>query len=413
MASVNLRVKEKEQTIIDNNISIREKVNPHIDYHNCVCVKPWGYEFLAYESKYIGIWYLKINKGNATSLHAHFKKDTFIIVIEGAAKVSLVDDEVISLGKLQSVFIPKNKFHGLSSFSESVYLMEIEIYDRDVNFSDKNDLLRINDQYSRKSTGYESSVTVLRDNLDSFNHFHVQPNFSTSLFGSHIFTSNGSNIEQLAKSKYNILLNGIVHSNGFYLKEGTALTSDILSHMTCSKDTMILSIDNAFTNEDKKIIYCEEQLDVIVKELKLANQRIVLTSGCYDILHVGHLSHLQKAKQLGDVLIVCLSCDEQIKALKGDSRPINNYNDRINLFKTISYVDYIVLYNEECIPTEKTLGSLMKRIDPYCWTKGTDYTVDGILEKHPYLNKIVLFDNIQHKSTTNIINRILDASLKE
>ena len=170
------------------------------------------------------------------------------------------------------------------------------------------------------------------------------------------------------------------------MKEGSILdpkqTYDINSECT------ILNISNEYAFEDSKIIYSLEHLDVIIAELKRKNSKIVLTSGCYDILHVGHIHNLRESKKLGDVLIACLSCDEQIKKLKGDSRPINKYIDRINLFKIISYIDYIVLY-------------------PYCWAKGSDYTIDKIMEKHPYLNKVILIDNIKDKSTTNIINSII------
>ena len=134
-----LNVNEKEYSIIKNN-AISSLNNPNVDYTNCVCIKPWGHEFLVYESNKIGIWYLKINKGHGTSLHTHFHKDTFVIVISGTAKLVLIDNEIISMGPLSSVFVPKNKFHAFSSFSDEVYLLEIEIFDQSANFSDKNDL---------------------------------------------------------------------------------------------------------------------------------------------------------------------------------------------------------------------------------------------------------------------------------
>jgi D-beta-D-heptose 7-phosphate kinase/D-beta-D-heptose 1-phosphate adenosyltransferase len=104
--------------------------------------------------------------------------------------------------------------------------------------------------------------------------------------------------------------------------------------------------------------------------------------------------------------MICLSSDEQIKILKGSDRPINNYKDRIDLFKTISYVDYIILYNEEDIENELTLGNIMKTIDPFYWVKGDDYNQEDIFKKHPYLKNIKLIKNIENKSTTNIINKI-------
>jgi rfaE bifunctional protein nucleotidyltransferase chain/domain len=401
-------VNDKEKEIANNIPSV---TNARIDYKNCVCVKPWGYEFLAYESERIGIWYLKLNRGNSTSLHTHFKKDTIIIVMEGCASIKLIDGTIIPLNKLQSVYIPKHKFHGISSFSETVYIMEIEIFDSTVNFSDKNDLLRLDDQYHRQKTGYESSVDIKRDNLEErYGYFFIENGFNKNLFETDITVSsiNESNASQIAKNRYNFLLSGELCIDGLYIKEGSLITSEMVYKLKECATTphQILSITKTFSDEDRKIVYSKEHLDVIIKELKRSNKKIVLTSGCYDILHVGHLSHLKKAKDLGDVLIVCLSSDEQIRQLKGENRPINNYTDRINLFKTISYVDYIVLYNEVHIEKEETLDELIRIVDPDVWTKGNDYTVETILEKHPSIRKVSLFNNVEGKSTTNIIRKI-------
>ena len=144
---------------------------------------------------------------------------------------------------------------------------------------------------------------------------------------------------------------------------------------------------------------------LLIKNIK--HNKIVLTSGCFDILHVGHLKTLKLAKELGDILIVCLSNDEQIKKLKGNNRPINSYIDRINLFKTIDYVDYIILYEETDILKEKSLDTIMKIVDPYVWVKGNDYIKEEILSLHPHLKRIELINMIENKSTTNIINQIL------
>jgi len=399
MDSLYLKVSEQELNTIKNN-NITEN-NTYVDYKSVVCIKPWGYEFLVYESKKIGAWFLKIVKNQGTSLHTHFKKDTFIIVLSGTAKLTLVDNEIISLGPMKSVFIPKNKFHALSSFSDEVFLLEIEIFNKDASFSNKNDLLRIDDTYKRERTGYQSSVTLSRD-LEEYDYFYLATGLIKQINNTKINVIKGN----ILRDGYNLLLDGEIYDKGKYLKEGSLLDSK--ESYDINGDCTILNISNVYAFEDSKLIYSLEQLDVVVSELKRKNSKIVLTSGCYDILHVGHIHNLRESKKLGDVLIACLSCDEQIKKLKGDSRPINKYIDRINLFKTISYIDYIVLYDEEDIAREATLGKIMKCVNPYCWAKGSDYTIDKIMEKHPYLNKVVLIDNIKDKSTTNIINSIVN-----
>ena len=150
----------------------------------------------------------------------------------------------------------------------------------------------------------------------------------------------------------------------------------------------------------------EALLYVKAQQFHESGKKIILTSGCFDILHVGHLENLKIAKSLGDILVVCLSNDEQVRKLKGSTRPVNNYEDRINLFKTISYVDYVILYAESNIETEETLDQIMKTVRPAIWAKGDEYIEAKIREKHPSLDKIVLIPTVVNKSTTNIIKKI-------
>jgi rfaE bifunctional protein nucleotidyltransferase chain/domain len=401
-----LKVDEKEKQITQNHKSIAYELHQRKDFKDVVCKKPWGYEFLVYESAKIGIWYLRLEKGGSTSLHTHFHKDTFMIVLSGCAKLTLINNEVISLSSMESVYIPKEKFHAISTFSDETYILEMEIFDKTATFSDKNDLLRIDDQYNRKKTGYESSIELIRDNLSDYNYFYFVRGFLKELFGItfSVWDLNSETISKIASTQYSILLSGEVYMKGNVLKEGSILSAN--DYEEISNEATVLSLEKIDWQEDSKIIYSLDQLKLKVAELKAKEQKIILSSGCFDILHVGHLDILKKAKALGDKLIICLSNDEQIRKLKGEGRPVNNYEDRINLFKVIPYVDYIVLYDEKGIETEETLGSIMKCVDPYMWVKGTDYTVEKILDKHPYLKKVTLIPLVENKSTTNIINKI-------
>lgn len=400
----------KEREIVEKNKYIEREQHQAIDYKNKVCVKPWGYEYLVYESNKIGIWYLLMKKGHSTSLHTHFKKDTIMFVLSGSAKIGLLDNKSIILNTMESIYIPKYKFHSISSFSDETTILEMEIFTENLTFSDKNDLLRIDDQYNRKPVGYESSVEVLKENLDIYNPFFIEKGKITRngvTLDYHLVKS-AEEIQELQKKTYCILLKGQIFSNSHYLKEGSIL--HLKDHIYRPiNECHLLTIDKLLWQEDTKIIYDFDQLSIIKQELVNENKRIVLTSGCFDILHVGHLETLKRAKILGDILIVCLSSDEQIKALKGSSRPINNYEDRINLFKTITYVDYIVLYNEENIEEEQTLGSIMKIVDPFTWVKGSDYKIEEISKKHPYLRNITILPLVDEKSTTNIVKRILES----
>jgi rfaE bifunctional protein nucleotidyltransferase chain/domain len=398
------KVNEKEKQIVRNNIWIANETHPRIDYKGVVCKKPWGHEFIVYESDRIGIWFLKLNHGHKTSLHTHFHKDTLLFCISGAAKLTYTDGEEEELNVMDCVYIPKHKFHGIGSFAPETWLLEIEIFDTVATFSDKNDLLRIDDQYKRNTTGYENSVEILKseDDLEHYEHFMLEDGFSRYIQGVkfEVFEANELNLRGMG---HNILLKGSVAMNGSVLKEGSLISEipHILDH------PLVLRLQKIDYEEDAKIIHSLDQLALRTKSEQ--GNRIVLTSGCFDILHVGHLQHLKMAKEHGDILWVCLSDDAQIKKLKGDARPINNFQDRINLFKTISYVDAIIPYSEEGIEKEETLDSIMKLVNPDVWVKGDDYTREAIYAKHPHLKCVEILPNVRDKSTTNIIKKIIKA----
>lgn len=392
-------VEDKEVELVNQNKELHTKQNDRDDFHKTVCVKPWGYEFLPYESKKIGIWCLTVYKDQATSLHCHFRKDTILIVLSGCARIGFLNGDVMALSTLQSLYVPKGKFHSVGSFSEKTCILEIEVFSNDATFSDKNDLLRINDQYHRKSTGYQSSVKRVTDDLETYDFFEIQDGFRKVIDSVTLSTSK----EVLNKQNtIQILLEGTLYCEQQVIKEGSILNSK--NNYISLTPIVVLTITKHDWKEDCKIIHSFEHLKIIKKSL--TDKKLILTSGCYDILHVGHLNTLKKAKDLGDILIVCLSSDKQIRALKGETRPINKFEDRLNLFKTIECVDYIFPYEEEYIETEETLGSIMKNLDPDVWVKGSDYTIQGIKEKHPYLRNIQIFPLVENKSTTNIIQRI-------
>jgi rfaE bifunctional protein nucleotidyltransferase chain/domain len=394
-----LKLTNDEKTVIQNNIHIMSKVHNYVDYKSKVCVKPWGYEFLAYESEKIGIWILSINQGHQTSMHSHLHKDTILVVLNGCIKIDFMDGSKIC-SQMSVTFIPKQKFHSIISLTDNVSIMEIEIFSKCVTFSDKNDVLRIDDVYNREKTGYENSVSISYD-LHKYNYFYLSDNFKNDYLKI-IITNDCHPI--LLKSSIYIILEGTIYNNGIYMKEGSCIQSDMINDNTIiNANTILLEINKPYFEENVKLIYNIEQLKHIVKQH--SNEKRILTSGCFDILHIGHLHTLKQAKLLGDKLFVCLSNDNQIKSLKGNDRPINNYNDRIELFKTIQYVDYVILYDEEDVQNETTLDKIINITRPLYWVKGSDYKANEILLKHPSVN-IKLIDNLPYISTTNIISNI-------
>ena len=147
----------------------------------------------------------------------------------------------------------------------------------------------------------------------------------------------------------------------------------------------------------------EKELKEIVENLKKQNKKTVFTNGCFDIIHIGHVRYLKASKQCGDILIVGLNSDSSVKKLKGDSRPVNNQNDRAEILSEFNFVDYVIIFDEN------SPAYLLDRIKPDIYTKGADYTMDNLPEAPVVIknNIEVRFINfVEGKSTTNILNKI-------
>lgn len=120
-------------------------------------------------------------------------------------------------------------------------------------------------------------------------------------------------------------------------------------------------------------IVSQDQLVLAVKEARAKGKKIVFTNGCFDVLHAGHVSSLQMAKQLGDFLIVAVNIDETIQKIKGPHRPINPLEHRMIVLAGLEVVDWVVPFAEE------TPENLLKLIKPDLLVKGADYNLDQVV----------------------------------
>lgn len=151
------------------------------------------------------------------------------------------------------------------------------------------------------------------------------------------------------------------------------------------------------------ILVSQNEMVNIVRAGQKDGKTYAATNGCFDILHVGHVRYLQKTKSLADFSIVMLNSDKSVKSIKGDSRPINNENDRAEILTALSSVDYVVLFEE------RSPGGLLEKIRPNIYTKGADYTLETLPERDVVIRngiKVEFIEFVQGKSTTNIINKI-------
>lgn len=142
--------------------------------------------------------------------------------------------------------------------------------------------------------------------------------------------------------------------------------------------------------------------EVIAAE-KEKGHKIVLTNGCFDILHAGHVRYLAAARAVGDVLVLGLNSDESVRMLKGPTRPINTERDRAEVIDGLKSVDYVVIFGE------KTAEALVRDVRPDYYAKGGDYSVESLPESQAVQEvggKVVFLPFVEGKSSTKIIQKI-------
>ncbi len=136
--------------------------------------------------------------------------------------------------------------------------------------------------------------------------------------------------------------------------------------------------------------------------LKQSNKKIVFTNGCFDVLHAGHIDYLQKAKNLGDILVVGLNSDSSVSKLKGKGRPLNNCKNRKKVLDSLECVDYVITFFED------TPLKLIKSIKPNVLVKGGDYRLEDIVGYKEVIDSggiAKIIDFYEDLSSTAIINK--------
>jgi rfaE bifunctional protein nucleotidyltransferase chain/domain len=150
-------------------------------------------------------------------------------------------------------------------------------------------------------------------------------------------------------------------------------------------------------------ILSREQLRDRADEWRRAGERIILTNGCFDLLHVGHIRYLHAAKQLGGRLVVGLNADESVRGLKGAGRPLMPAAERAEILAALADVDAIVIF------PEPDVRALIREIRPDIHAKGTDYTAENVPERDTVIEcggRVVIVGDPKDHSVTEFISRM-------
>lgn len=147
-----------------------------------------------------------------------------------------------------------------------------------------------------------------------------------------------------------------------------------------------------------------EEIKNAIRALRAAGQKIVFANGCFDLLHVGHIRYLQKARSLGDVLVLGINGDLSVAALKGKGRPLQPEQERAEILAALDCVDYILLFEAP------TVDGILRELKPDIHAKGTDYTEDSVPERdtvRSYGGQVAIAGDPKDHSTRDLIRAIL------
>lgn len=156
-------------------------------------------------------------------------------------------------------------------------------------------------------------------------------------------------------------------------------------------------------NERNDKIVSREELRRRAEAWRKGGDQVILTNGCFDLLHVGHIRYLHAAKELGGKLVVALNGDESVRKLKGEGRPVMNEQERAEILAALTDVDAIVIF------PEPDVRAIIREIHPDVHAKGTDYTAESVPERDEvtaYGGRIAIVGDPKDHSTTEILEQM-------
>jgi len=156
-------------------------------------------------------------------------------------------------------------------------------------------------------------------------------------------------------------------------------------------------------SEHNRKIVSREEARKLAEQWRRSGDKIILTNGCFDLLHVGHIRYLHGAKQLGGRLVVALNSDESVRTLKGEGRPLMPEKERAEILAALADVDAVLVFGEPDV------RSVIRELRPDVQAKGTDYTAESVPERDEvmsYGGRVAIVGDPKDHSTTEILEQM-------
>ena len=285
---------------------------------------------------------------------------------------------------------PKNNFYKY----QNAYMIkpnkkELSVATK-IEINTKEDLLKAGWALKEELNLEYLLVTLSEDGMALFGKEFIQ----IPTLAREVYDVTGAGDTVLASLGYFLSKNDDLREAMHFANAAAAVVVGKVGSATVTIDEILHYEKNIDNSVEHKIIPFDE-----VEQLNFKNKKVVFTNGCFDILHLGHVKYLQKARALGDVLIVGVNSNESVTRLKGPSRPVNDEFDRAYLLASLEVVDYVVIFKED------TPYELIKKIKPDILVKGADYK-DKEVVGSDIAKEVKLIDFVDGKSTTSIIERM-------
>ncbi len=323
--------------------------------------------------------------------------DMDVVVISDYAKGVLSDmlvSQVLRAAKQYDVKVlvdPKgkdySKYNGSYLLSPNKKEAEIVLGRRiDTKADLKQALVDLRERYQLS----HAVVTLSEDGVAAYDGEHYQHNTVGSVA---VYDVTGAGDTFIASLAYFI-------SQDLAMQSALALANMTAAQSVCHVGNATMNLSDVFAcatklSKNNKLV----SIDVLARVTKNISGKVIFTNGCFDILHVGHISYLQQARALGAFLIVAVNSDASVSKLKGPSRPLNSLTDRMQMLAAFDFVDAVVSFDTD------TPYDVIAKLVPDVLVKGADYARDEIIGADLVAETKVL-PFVQGKSTSNIINKM-------